>query len=127
MTIARSDFTPDYLDRLESFYDAVFGWKVNRKLSIDGERTLLDIPGNRQYLNIRAADHPMDVTGYEHMGVYLDSVEAVKRAYVDVKREADPAELELDERGIQVLYDGRLTTFRFRYLIPLAIEIQHIG
>ena len=126
MTIPRAEFTDSYLDELGQFYETVLGWTVNQKLSIRGERTLLDIPGHGQYLNVRAADEPMGTTGYEHMGVYVDTVLDVQTMFQKVQEHADPLKLELDD-GVRTLYDGHLTTFRFRYLIPLAIEIQHIG
>ncbi len=126
MTIPRADFTDSYLEELGQFYETVLGWTVNQKLSIQGERTLLDIPGHGQYLNVRASDEPMGTTGYEHMGVYVDTVEDVRAMFEKVGQHADPAKLELDDE-VRVLYSGHLTTFRFRYLMPLAIEIQHIS
>jgi len=126
MSVPRARYTPAWLAELARFYREVLGWTVDDTLSIEGERLLMWIPGSNQYLNVRAADVPMQTTGYEHLGIYVDTVDRVFECFAAVRQHAsDSAELELDE-SVQTLYGGSLTTFRFRYLMPLAIEIQHV-
>lgn len=126
MTIPRADFTGELRKRLFEFYGDVFGWKENPSLSIAGERTFIQLPIRGQYLNLRASDEPMATTGYEHLGVLVDSPEDVHTTHAKVmawRRKIDG--VEADER-VQLLYDGHLYTFRFRYLLPLAVEVQHV-
>ncbi len=123
MTVPRSTFTPDFVEKMAQFYESVLGWKVSSALSIENERFLINIPGSSQYLNVRASDEPMATSGYEHMGVYVKTEEEVYELHQKI-REMD-ADVLLDEK-VRTGYDGVLTTFRFQYLMPLAIEIQHI-
>ena len=127
MSVGRSQFTRTFVADLE-LYETLFGWQVDRNLSIDNERLLISLPGHGQYLNVRAADSAMLTTSYEHIGIYVESAEAVRDAFERVRahRQKDDR-VELDERGVQVLYGGVLTTFRFRYLLPLAVEVQHLA
>lgn len=126
MTVPRSIFTPDYVEQLATFYESILGWQVSSTLSIDDERFVIFIPGNGQYLNVRASDQPMATSGYEHLGIYVKTEKEVRNLFERVKAEsASREEVELDEE-MKVAYDGKLTVFRFRYLMPLAIEIQHI-
>ena len=127
MSVARSTFTDDYISDLE-FYCELLGWRFDEKLSIKNERLLISLPGHGQYLNVRSMDQPMATSTYEHMGVYVATPEEVHSLHSKVRAhgEKDPR-VKIDDRGVQILYGGVLTTFRFKYLLPLAIEIQHIG
>ena len=128
MTIDQREFTNDYISNLESFYKGLLGWTVNKQLSIDGERLLLNLPGHGQYLNVRAAEHPMSTTSYEHIGVYVENADTVRSLFAKVQSlQQSDNRIELDDRGVQVLYGGALTTFRFHYLLPLSVELQHIA
>ena len=127
MSVHRSQFTAEYISDL-GFYCDLLGWKIDENLSIANERLLIALPAHGQYLNVRALDKPMVASSYEHMGIYVATREEVTSLYnrVQLHGEQD-ARVELDERGVQTLYGGSVTQFRFKYLLPLAIEIQHIG
>lgn len=126
MTVPRAEFTDDYVEQLTSFYLAVLNWKVVRRFTIEGERTTLSVPGNNQYINIRASDEAMTTSGYEHIGVYVEDKQSVTDIYNRVLENAkEPTRLEID--NVKTLYDGTLTTFKFRYLLPLSIELQHLS
>lgn len=126
MSIDRSMFTEAYVSDLQ-FFNVLFGWQIDKNLSISNERILISLPGHGQYLNVRALDEPMVTTPYEHLGIYVESADEVRALFdkVQAHRQQD-SRVEIDERGVQVLYGGVLTTFRFKYLLPLAIEVQHI-
>lgn len=125
MTVARESYTAEYLSELTRFYGETLGWRVDDNLSKPNERLFIAI-SRQQYLNVRAADEPMVTSGYEHLGIYLDTPEDVHTMHAKVSIEAKADHhLEIDKR-VQVLYGGLLTTFRFRYLMPLAIEVQHL-
>lgn len=127
MSVPRSIFTDAYCADL-GFYEDLFGWKIDGSLSIDNERLFISLPGHGQYINVRAADQPMTTTSYEHLGIYVESADEVQTLFgkVQAHKETDDR-VEIDDRGVQVLYGGLLTTFRFKYLLPLAIEVQHLG
>ena len=127
MSVDRSTLTETYIADL-AFYGELFGWKIDDNLSIENERLLISLPGHGQYINIRALDQPMATTSYEHLGIYVESPEIVREVFGKIEEhKSSDDRIELDERGVQVLYGGVLTTFRFKYLLPLSIEVQHIG
>jgi hypothetical protein len=125
MTIPRDYFAAAKRAELLSFYDEVFGWVENEGMSIEGERIFLRAPTDRQYLTIRASDAPMRTSGYEHLGVRVESLKHLQRLHRRAREcaERDPRVLISD---VRVLYGGRLHTFRLRYLLPLTIEIQYL-
>ena len=126
VTVERDLFRATQRAELLSFYRDVFGWVENEAMSIEGERIFLRAPTDRQYLTVRASDEPMRTSGYEHLGIAVESAEELKRLYEragDFARRDDRVELE----EIQVLYGERLHTFRVRYLLPLTLEIQYMN
>lgn len=126
MSVDRSTFTDSYIADL-GFYEELLGWKVDPNLSIANERLLMSLPGHGQYINVRASDEPMTTTDYEHLGVYVETPEDVHTLFEKVQlRKSQDGRVDIDDRGVQVLYGGALTTFRFKYLLPLSIEIQYI-
>jgi len=125
LSVERRQFTSTFCDRVVAFYGEVFGWILNPQLSIENERLFIDLPGTNQYLNLRARDEALTPTPYDHFGVYVSSPEEVRKLHAKVSRFAGTDGIEIDD-SVQVLYAGRLHTFRFRYLLPLAIEVQHI-
>jgi hypothetical protein len=62
----------------------------------------------------------MVCSGYEHIGVLLASPESVESVWSELNRAKEDVHLEeLQKR------DDWWRSFRFRYLLPLAIEVQH--
>jgi len=111
-----------------AFYESVFGWTENSALGIPGERVLVQLPadGDPQYLTVRASAAPMQTSGYEHLGIWVASESEINVLYERARRYADqnPA-VQLTDVGR--LYGGALHTFRVRYVLPLAIEVQCLG
>ena len=109
---------------LLEFYAEVFGWRENPGLAIPGERILLRAPSDAQYITIRASEQPMSASGYEHLGVAVDSEAELRAIHARVERmiERHPG-IELGP--IETAYAGRLLTFRVRFALPLSIEVQH--
>ena len=112
--------------QLLAFYDEVFGWTENPNLTIAGERIFLRAPTDRQYLTIRASDEPMRTSGYEHLGVAVDSSAELEdlhsRARFWVER--DP---RVRLGNVDVAYGGSLHTFRVQFLLPVTIEVQYLA
>ena len=109
-----------------AFYEAVFGWTENGAFAIPGERVFVQVPaeGDAQYVTVRASAAPMQTSGYEHLGIWVGSASEIKRHYELASRYADrDSAVELTD--LKVRYGGSLHTFRVRYVLPLAIEVQY--
>ena len=57
--------------------------------------------------------------GYEHLGIVVASTEEAERLWSVL--DADDRDVNLEPMSSD---DPGLTTFRFRYLLPLAVEVQ---
>jgi hypothetical protein len=125
VTVPRDFFEEAKRAELLSVYEEVFGWVENEGMSIEGERIFLRAPTDRQYLTIRASDAPMRTSGYEHLGVQVESVEQLQQLHGRA-RECAARDQRVLVSDVRVLYGGRLHTFRLRYLLPLTIEIQYL-
>jgi hypothetical protein len=125
VTVPRDYFAAAKRAELLAFYDEVFGWVENEAMSIEGERIFLRAPTNRQYLTIRASDAPMRTSGYEHLGVMVESLEHLEQLH-GRSRECAEREPRVELNDVRILYGGRLHTFRVRYLLPLTLEVQYI-
>jgi hypothetical protein len=123
VTVPRQLFDPDCRAEWLAFYEDVFGWTENPQLAITGERIFLRAPTDGQYVTVRTSDTPMQTSGYEHLGVAVASPEDVRtlhaRAHVWAEREP-----RVELGVLEVSYGGRLHSFRVRYLLPVAIEVQ---
>ena len=111
---------------LLSFYQQVMGWEENVHFAIPGQRILLRAPNDAQYLTIRSSEAPMATSGYEHLGVAVDSEAELRAVYGRAERLA-PRYPELELGPVQCLYDGSLLTFRLRYRLPLTLELQYLS
>ena len=58
--------------------------------------------------------------GYEHFGLVVASTDFADEAWARLDRESREVNLEPLERG-----DDGYRLFRFRYLLPLAVEVQY--
>jgi len=123
VTVPRSCLQGAPRARLLQFYERVFGWSENERLGIAGERIFVRAPTDRQYLTVRASDAPMKTSGYEHLGVLVDTPEDVRTLHERASAEA-ARDTEVEVGDVRVLYGGHLHTFRVRYLLPLTIEVQ---
>lgn len=126
VTVPRECFEEEQRSELLGFYAEVFGWRENPDLSIPGERIFLRAPSDAQYLTIRASNAPMTTSGYEHVGLAVDS-ESTLRAIHERAAEIGRRLRGLELGPIRSEYGGRLLTFRLRFRLPLTIEVQHLG
>lgn len=112
-------------EQLLRFYGDVFGWQENERFAIPGERILLRAPTNTQYLTIRGSEQPMQTSGYEHLGVWVDGEDELRELHT--RAEALAGELSgVELQPIQIAYDGALASFRLRFRLPLTLEVQHL-
>jgi hypothetical protein len=101
------------------FYGARLGWREIDELRLPDRLTLA--VGRGTYVNIRERDEPMHAFGYEHIGVLVDSATAADELWNELNAESRDVNLEpLHKTG-----DDGYRSFRFRYQLPFAIEIQH--
>ncbi len=111
---------------LLDFYAQVFGWRENPDLAIPGERIFLRAPSDAQYITIRSAESPMSTSGYEHLGVAIDSESELRAIHGRAAQLSDRfPELELGP--IETAYAGRLLGFRLRFRLPLTLEVQYLS
>ena len=109
MTVPRDYFAAAKRAELLSFYDEVFGWVENEGMSIEGERIFLRAPTDRQYVTLRASDAPMHTSGYEHLGVWVESLEQLQQLHGRARERAERddrvvlsiEDVERNERGFQ--------------------------
>jgi hypothetical protein len=117
MSVPAGTLTDDYRTELLEFYGGLFGWREIESQRLPDRLTIL--VGNHTYLNVRERSDPMVCSGYEHFGVVVASTEDAKRLW---------SVLDADQRDVNLAPlasgDHGLTSFRFRYLLPLAVEVQ---
>ena len=117
MSVPVGTLTGDYRGRLLDFYGTRLGWREMEALRRTDRLTVA--VGTASYINIREQPQSMVSHGYEHFGVLLRSAEDLQLLWDDLAKDAEDVELEPfspSERG-----EG---SFRFRFLLPMAVEAQ---
>ena len=117
MSVPAGTLTVDYRTELLEFYGPLLGWREMESLRRPDRLTIS--VGAYTYLNVRERPDAMVCFGYEHFGIVVESPEEAERLWrvLDAdSRDVNLEPLSRDDRG--------LTTFRFRYLLPLAVEVQ---
>ena len=117
MSVPAGTLTDDYRTELLEFYGNLLGWREMQSLRRPDRLTIS--VGTHAYVNVRERPEAMVCFGYEHLGIVVASPEEAERLW---------NELDADERDVHLeplsSDDRGLTTFRFRYLLPLAVEVQ---
>lgn len=125
VTVPRTLLEGEDREELRRFYGEVFGWQENEGFAIPGERIFLPAPTNTQYVTIRGSESPMQTSGYEHLGVLLDSEDDLREIHARAGALAkELAGVEL--QPIEIGYGGALVSFRLRFRLPLTLEVQHL-
>jgi len=117
MSVPRGTLTASFRDELLAFYGDHFGWSEIESLRLPDRVTMA--VGGTDYVNVRERDQPMACDGYEHVGLLLGSTDDVEDAWSALDGDGRSVDLEPLKRG-----DGGYRSFRFRYLLPLTIEVQ---
>jgi hypothetical protein len=120
MSIPPGALTADFRAEVPRFYGDLLGWREMEALRLP-DRLTISI-GDASYLNVRERAEAMVCHGYEHFGVGVDSQEELMRIWGQLASE--PRDVAL-EPGLGTNGDGA-TSFRFRYLLPMAVEIQYL-
>ncbi len=118
MSVPRGTLSDEYRAEVVRFYGELLGWDEIDSLRLPDRMTLS--VGRHTYINLRERDDVMQTTGYEHFGIVVDSSAAAEDAWEQLG--AHPRDVELTELASGA--DG-YRSFRFRYLLPLTVEIQY--
>ena len=119
MSVPRGSLTDDHVAEICDFYGRHLGWQVIEAYRQPDRLTLA--VGGRTYVNLRERDDVMICHDYEHFGITLGSAEELERLWNDLR--ADARDVEVGE--IATSEDG-FSVFRFRYLLPLTVEVQYL-
>ncbi len=119
MSVASGTLTDEWRADLLEFYGALLGWREIESLRVPDRLTIL--VGQRTYVNIRERAEPMICSGYEHFGVVVSSGDEVEEIWN--RLDASPLDLELEPLNIE---NGGFRSLRFRFMLPLAVEVQFL-
>ena len=117
MSVPEGTLTDAYRVRLLKFYGRVLDWREMESLRLPDRLTVAVGPSS--YINIRERPDNMVSHGYEHFGVLLRTPEGLQELWAVLSDEEDDVQLE----ALEVNDDGE-GSFRFRYLLPMAVEAQ---
>ncbi len=117
MSVLPGTLTDEWRAELLEFYGVLLGWREIESLRLPDRLTIS--VGQHTYVNLRERADPMTCSGYEHLGIVVASSDEAQEIWNRLKAHPFDVRLEplkTDDRGFQ--------NFRFRYLLPLAIEVQ---
>ena len=117
MSVPEGTLTDEFRSRLLEFYGRMLGWHEMEAFRRPDRLTVA--VGPNSYINIREQPDSMVSYGYEHFGVLVRSADEFQRLWTDLANEHVDVHLEplsTNDQG-----EG---SFRFRYLLPLAVEAQ---
>ncbi len=117
MSVPSGTLTDAYRSELLEFYGGLFGWREMEAFRLP-DRLSVSV-GKHTYLNIRERSDPMICSGYEHFGIVVGSSEDAARLWKLL--DADPRDVCLEPLATG---DDGFRSFRFRYLLPLTVEVQ---
>ena len=118
MSVPAGTLTDEFRAEVVAFYGGLLGWREIEALRLPDRMTLS--VSRHTYVNIRERPDVMTSTGYEHFGVVVASAGDAKRLWHAL--DSDPRAVNLEPLS---QHDDGFTSFRFRYLLPLAVEIQY--
>ena len=116
MSVPEGTLTDAYRSRLVDFYGRILGWREMESLRLPNRLTVAVGPSS--YINIRERPDSMVTHGYEHFGVLVRSAEDLQALWALLAAEQD---VELEPLSTNDDGEG---SFRFRYLLPMAVEAQ---
>jgi hypothetical protein len=111
MSVPAGTLTDAFCAEVLAFYGDVFGWKSMDSFRQPDRLTIAVAP--RAYVNLRERADFATIS-YEHFGVMVESQDALA-ALRD----------EVASRGVAVEDSPASQLFRFKHLLPMAIEVQY--
>ena len=119
MSVPQGTLSDEYRAKLLGFYGDYFGWTEIEQLRLPDRMTLS--VGGRCYVNIRERPESMVCLGYEHFGLLVGSPEEADALWS--RLDGEPRDVNLESMSSS---DDGFRSFRFRYLMPLAVEVQFL-
>jgi len=126
LTLSRGALDDDTRDAIRRFYGEIFGWRA-LDVPILGQQALLlrTDEETSQFVLIAESAKPLQVPGYDHLGLLLETRAEVDAALAAIRawRERD-GRVEIKE--YEDLDQGEVTVHAFyvRYLLPLWFDVQ---
>jgi hypothetical protein len=117
MSVPSGTLTDEWRAELLEFYGALLGWREIESLRLPDRLTIL--LGRYTYVNVRERADSMTCSGYEHFGIVVASSDELQEIWNRLDTHLFDVKLEpvtTDARGFR--------SFRFRYMLPLAVEVQ---
>lgn len=119
MSVPAGTLTEEYRAGVLDFYGALLGWREIEQLRLPDRMTIA--VGRDSYVNLRERDDAATYQGYDHFGVLVDSEDELRALWDDLDRAQPKVELR------EISQTGATLTFRFRHLLPQAVEVQFFG
>jgi hypothetical protein len=119
MSVPPGTLTDEWRERVLDFYGKMFGWREMDEFRLPDRLT---ISVGSSYINVRERSDAPAYNGYEHFGVVFPSADEVRQLWDAVSKSDAGVTLE----PLSEPFDG-LLSFRMRYLLPLAVEVQSFG
>ena len=120
MSVPVGTLTEEYRARLLEFYGRILGWSEMESLRLSDRLTVS--VGSYSYINIRERPDSMVSHDYEHFGVLVRSTEEFQQVWTDLA--AVQVDVQLEPFSTNDKGEG---SFRFRYLLPMAVEVQYFA
>lgn len=119
MSVPAGTLTDEHRAELLDFYGPHFAWREIESLRLPDRLTMS--VGGGCYINIRERPESATYLGYEHFGLLVESADDADRIWASLEGDDRDVHLEPLTSG-----DDGYRSFRFRYLLPLAVEVQFI-
>lgn len=126
LTVPKGTLTDERRAELNAFYGGVLGMET-RDVEILGGRQFFMRPDDGQFILVVESSKPMTSTGYDHLGLLLDTrseVDQILRKIEAFKAGDDRVELKYYED----LHTGNVVVhaFYFKFLLPIWFDVQVI-
>ena len=118
MSFPEGTLTGEFRAEVRRFYGAHLGWAEIDRLELPDRMTMA--AGGATYVNLRERADAMVCHGYEHLGVTVRSAAEADSLWEALAASDRDVELGEMNRG-----DDGFRSFRFRYLFPMAVEVQY--
>ena len=118
MSVPSGTLTDEFCAEFLEFYGEMLGWRELEPLRLPDRLTIS--VGPHSYINVRERPDVMVCHGYEHFGIIVGSADDAEQLWA--RLDADPREVHLESLSTG---DDGYRSFRFRYLLPFAVEIQY--
>lgn len=124
LTLPRGTLTAEFLEAVDTFYGATFGWSA-LDTEVAGRPAHLLQPDPGQFVLLAESDRPMSAPGFDHLGLLLDSRDEVDRLREQCERYAEKDDRVSVLRQEDLVYP-RLTvhTFYVKYLLPIYFDVH---